>query len=183
MIEWKEYDYHPYAGALQDWKKSYVIELPGTERALVFRDRRAAAEIRNLVVKARRLGGPGAEFQMKLVERVLIDIARRGEPVQMFDLNSGRFLGQLVRSEEPEIDHRPPATATLLLWFIPREKRANVLGDLEQGFHEACEHMDLRHARAAYWVEVLRTVLPMLVRRLEQIAKMGAVGWLLRHLG
>ena len=59
---------------------------------------------------------------------------------------------EIVSAREPFI---PPKTATRLLYYLPKQHREDVIGDLAEDFQEVCEQFGYRKAAKWYWWQVL----------------------------
>ena len=72
----------------------------------------------------------------------------------------------------PANQDKPPISAEFIVCLItPREKRNELLGLLEEDFHDHVEKFGQRGATVLYWKEVGRSILPVLVTGLRWIVR------------
>jgi hypothetical protein len=88
-------------------------------------------------------------------------------------------LGQEFQSLEKERKlHPPPEFAEYLLWYLPKESRENIIGDLEEDFRTAIDRFGRRKAIAWYYYQVGASFWPVMTRKAEKLLKWGVLGWI-----
>jgi hypothetical protein len=81
-----------------------------------------------------------------------------------------------VKDEPPAPSIRPPRLADLLLRLCtPPESREALFGCLTEDFNRDCAQFGLRRAIWFYWIEVARSVLPLLGRTIGRLVKWAAI--------
>jgi hypothetical protein len=76
----------------------------------------------------------------------------------------------------------PKRAEWLAYLLLPRSHRESMLGDLEEEFHTTiAAKFGLRRARFWYWWQVVRSIVPLLSRRLTKLAFLGGIVDLLRR--
>jgi hypothetical protein len=76
----------------------------------------------------------------------------------------------------------PPLIAE---WFvaaiIPKHRSESVLGDLAEWFHKHVETRGLQRARALYWAQALRSILPIVWAKARKLGLIAAVAEIWRR--
>jgi hypothetical protein len=76
----------------------------------------------------------------------------------------------------------PPAIAEwLVTLIIPKRRSESLLGDLAERFHRHVETCGLRRARALYWAEALRSILPILLSAAKKLGVIAAIAEIWRR--
>lgn len=68
------------------------------------------------------------------------------------------------RKETPSAPTVPAAAERMLAWALPVAMQEAMLGDFAQRFHERVAKDGVRAARAWYWWQTARSILPLLLR-------------------
>jgi hypothetical protein len=71
----------------------------------------------------------------------------------------------------------PPEFATYLLWFLPKQTREVVIGDLEEEFHIIYNRFGRRKAVVWYYYQVSASFWPFAVSGAKKLIKWGVFGW------
>lgn len=80
---------------------------------------------------------------------------------------------------------RPPQFGEYLLYFLPKQKRESLIGDLEEEYHDVLERQGTRRAWFWYYGQVCMSFLPLLIAVIGRIVRWGIFAWigdLVRHI-
>lgn len=72
----------------------------------------------------------------------------------------------------------PPEFATYLLWYLPREHRKEVMGDLEEEFFIVYRRFGRRKATVWYYYQISASFWPFAVSGVKKLVKWGVFGWI-----
>ena len=92
-----------------------------------------------------------------------------------------RMYWRILRAKPAVTESRPvhPASAEYLLYlFLSQKDREGLLGDLAEEFDLVVQRFGARKARLWYWVQVLRSLGPLLTTAAGTVAKWGVLGYL-----
>jgi transcriptional regulator with XRE-family HTH domain len=71
----------------------------------------------------------------------------------------------------------PPEFATYLLWYLPKEIREVVVGDLEEEFYIVYDRFGRRKAAIWYYYQVGASFWPFAASAVRKFVKWGVFGW------
>lgn len=77
----------------------------------------------------------------------------------------------------------PPQLAQYLLWYLPRNQRESVMGDLAEDFQCLVTHFGRRKAVVWYYAQVVMSFWPYLERALAKLLRLGVFGWIAEKFG
>jgi hypothetical protein len=80
--------------------------------------------------------------------------------------------------------HPPGIAEVLITLIVPDGRSEPLLGDFEERFHRHVETRGLKMAKALYWAEVLRSILPILVAKAKKLGVIAVIAelWRRSHL-
>jgi hypothetical protein len=70
-----------------------------------------------------------------------------------------------------------PQFAAYLLWYLPKEIREELIGDLEEAYRTIYNRFGRRKAVTWYYCQVGASFRPFAVRKAQRLIKLGAIGW------
>jgi hypothetical protein len=74
------------------------------------------------------------------------------------------------------INVTPPKPAEYLLYlFLSKDNREAILGDLEEEFHEVEAKFGMNKARIYYWVQVIKSIYPLLITTIKNVIKLVVI--------
>lgn len=83
-----------------------------------------------------------------------------------------------VKSLPNEQTESPKPAQLLLYLLLPKKQREAVIGDLEEQYTEACQRLGKRGADIWYFVEVMKSVWPILAAWGKKLLKLGGAAFL-----
>lgn len=101
-------------------------------------------------------------------------------------LGLGALLGTFIRRRAPAASlpsSDPPQLAQYLLWYLPRNQREPVMGDLAEDFQRLVTHFGRRKAVVWYYAQVVMSFWPYLERALAKLLRWGVFGWIAEKFG
>ncbi len=90
---------------------------------------------------------------------------------------SALLRGQLHHLVDTPIEELPPYNATYVLWFLPRELREDIIGDLEEEFRQIYKRFGRKRARFWYYYQVGASFWPFAVSGFKKLIRYGVAGW------
>jgi hypothetical protein len=107
-------------------------------------------------------------------------VKRRREPgTGVTMINASGYEFEVFENDQPTADDsQPPEFATYLLWYLPKEVREAVTGDLEEEFSIVYNRFGQRKAIIWYYYQVGASFWPFVVSKVQKLVKWGVVGWI-----
>jgi len=85
-------------------------------------------------------------------------------------------------AERQGLATNPPGVAEwLVALIIPKRRSEGLLGDLEERFHRHVKTRGLRRARALYWAEVSRSILPLVSAKARKLGLIAVIAEIWRR--
>jgi hypothetical protein len=91
---------------------------------------------------------------------------------------SGR---EQLSQSEPQTVNPPGLAEWLITLLVPNRRAETLLGDFEQRFNRHIETRGLRMARALYWGEVLRSILPLVIVKAKKLGVIAVIAEIWRR--
>lgn len=112
-------------------------------------------------------------FMDKLVQAAIKDAAQG--PTKL-NLNPSAFP---TTSNHESVLQVPARAERLLIWFLPKHKRAGLIGDLEEEYRTIIvPKLGERAARRWYWFQAVRSTAPVLKGWILKTSIGGGIVWL-----
>lgn len=156
-------DWAKQAVVAADWAEQAVATADWAERAWTVSE---ATEMARAVVEAmdRAEKAEAEAVEMTRAAWGLLNVAEAQSPSQSVT--------------KPTNPLAPPQLAEYLLWYLPKESRENIIGDLEGEFRIAVDRFGRRKAIAWYYYQVGASFWPVMARKAEKLLKWGVLGWI-----
>lgn len=143
-----------------------LMEDKETERLMLEREREKAGALLGLVGGA--VGGGSVGGVGGAILGTILGVIAIGAVVAVINNHLSKKAKTTPICDKETIkalppSNTPPKTAEYLLYLlVPRKNRDALLGDLQEDFNEVREKFGLRQAKIYYWVQVLRSIQPLL---------------------
>ncbi len=83
-----------------------------------------------------------------------------------------------IKAIESQSHPRPPQFAEYLLYFLPKNLREPLLGDLEEEYYAVYAKFGKRKAAFWYYAEVALSFYPVVYSWVRRLVKWGVLGWI-----
>jgi len=123
-----------------------------------------------------------------MVVGVIYERRESAEMQRQLDAHTEALLQKYSRDELlrmfEELDRKhhedqPPKFAEFLLYiFLPKQRRDNLLGDLEEEYYDVCHRFGNIRAQIFYYSQVARSLWPLFASLIQKGLKWGILGWI-----